>query len=83
MYADRIPPGEPPCVTCKELPKEENEDALRIFFMVRNQIIVGPQGPIEINHMAIHAAMELYQIQKRQECFEKVVALWWAMKERT
>jgi hypothetical protein len=36
-------------------------------------------GPIEINHQAIHEAMRLYRIEKRRECFEKVIILsrWW------
>jgi len=75
MYAERNPPGDPPCATCKESAEEENKDALKIFFLVRNQLIMGQGGPIEINHQAIHSAMELYQIRNRRDCFEKVIKL--------
>lgn len=75
MYAGRTPPGEPPCTTCRESPEEENEDALKIFFLVRNQLIMASNDPIDINHLAVHAAMDLYQVQNRRECFEKVINL--------
>ncbi len=79
MYHERTPPGEPPCETCKEIPFKENEDALNIFFLVRYQLIMGMNGPVEINHLAIHEAMKLYEVKKPQECFEKVLILsrWW------
>jgi hypothetical protein len=53
----------------------ENEDAANIFYIVQSQFIMGPSGPIAINQMAIHAAMELYNIQNRQKCFQKVSQL--------
>jgi hypothetical protein len=79
MYHGRIPPEEPPCETCRELPLKENEDALRIFYVVSNQFIMGFNGPVEICHQAIHEAMKLYRIRNRKECFEKVLTLsrWW------
>jgi len=44
-----------------------------IYFTVQDQLIVGMGGAIAINQMAIHAAMDLYQIEDRMMCFEKVV----------
>lgn len=32
-------------------------------------------GPIALNQMAIHAAMELYDVFDRRDCFQKVVKL--------
>ena len=32
-------------------------------------------GPIAIDQNAIHNAMELYEIENRQQCFEKVLIL--------
>lgn len=43
---------------------------------------MGFDGPIDINHLAIHSAMDLYQVRNRQRCFEKVVKLWWVLRER-
>ena len=34
----------------------------------------GMGGPVAINQMAIHAAMDLYEVEFKQDCFEKVIA---------
>lgn len=54
---------------------KENHDAVRVFFLTQNQLIMGPSGPVDINQLAVHAAIELYGIQDRQGCFEKVMRL--------
>jgi len=36
---------------------------------------MGTQGPIAINQLAVHEAMNLYCIRDRKECFEKVLKL--------
>lgn len=36
----------------------------------------GMGGPVAVNQMAIHAAMDTYGIEFRQECFEKVVKMY-------
>ena len=41
--------------------------------VVQDQYIVGMSGAVAINQMAIHAAMDLYEIADRRSCFEKVV----------
>jgi len=46
-----------------------------IYFLTQRQLIFGPKGPVDINHLAVHEAMKLYQIDNRQECFEKVIRL--------
>jgi hypothetical protein len=89
VYSNRKPPEEPPCETCRETPLEENEDAINVFFMVRYQLIMGMKGPLDINHQSIHEAMRLHKVERRRECFEKIVTLsrWWideiANKEKT
>jgi hypothetical protein len=42
---------------------------------VRDQLILGSNGPIGINHLAIHEAMRLYGIRDKRNCFEKVLRL--------
>ena len=81
-YAERNPPEEPPCEICRVEFLPENEEALKIFRIVRNQLIVGPASVIDINHLAIHAAMDLYKVKNRKQCFEKVLHLanWWLEK---
>ena len=54
---------------------EENADAVRIYLICANQLIMSMGGPIDISHLSIHAAMRLYKIQDRRGCFEKVLTL--------
>lgn len=42
-------------------------------------IIGGMGGPVAINQMAIHAAMDLYDVVDRQTCFEKVLMVYRAV----
>jgi len=83
--------SKPPCARCQQLKGErfdpedckvcvpdslpENEDAHRIFWAVRKQYIMSWNGPIDINHEAIHKAMDLYEIKDKKDCFEKVTAI--------
>ncbi len=53
----------------------ENEDAERIYFTVQDQYIMGMGGPVALRQDAIFAAMELYEVEFKQDCFEKVVKL--------
>ena len=82
IYAERNPPEDPPCEDCRIPPLDENEDAISIFFMVQHQFIMGFNGPVSINHNAIHEAMRLYKVKNQRECFEKVLTLsrWWIGK---
>jgi len=34
---------------------------------------MGQAGPIALNHMAVHEAMKLYQIENKIDTFEKVI----------
>ena len=82
IYLERELPEKPPCEICRIIPFIENEDALNIFFVTQYQFIMGFNGPIDINQLAIHEAMKLYNIKNRKECFEKVMILsrWWIEK---
>jgi len=66
---------EPPCDTCRPKFIEENADAVRIFYLVRSQFIMGFDGPIDISHEAIHSQMELRKIKDREACFDKVLIM--------
>ena len=83
MYAGRTPPGEAPCRTCRIDPMEDNRDALDIFFAVRYQFIMSMNGPVDINHLAVDAAMRRAGIEG-QACFNKVLTLghWWIERIR-
>jgi len=54
----------------------ENRDAVDIFMICQNQLIMAPLGgAIDINHMAVHEAMRLYRVRDKRTCFEKVLTL--------
>jgi len=82
QYQRRNPPEDPPCKTCYIEPLPENEEAIRIFPIVKNQFIMGMNGPISFLQPAIHSAMDIYDIKNKQQCFEKLLALepWWIKK---
>jgi len=62
------------CKICLPDCYEENIEAEKIFMVVRDQYIMsGMGGPIAINQVAIHQAMELYDIEYKRDCFDKVV----------
>lgn len=75
LHGERDPPQEPPCDTCRPEFIEENADAVKIFYMVQGQMIMGFDGPIDIMHEPIHRAMDLYKIENRLDCFEKVLRM--------
>jgi len=54
---------------------EENSKAVEIFYIVRKQLIMGPEGPIDIKHGPIHSMMELHNVKDKKECFEKVLTM--------
>jgi hypothetical protein len=66
---------DPPCDTCKPEFLEENSDAVQIFYLIRNQLIMTEKGPLDVMHESIHRAMDLYGILKKKECFEKVLLM--------
>jgi len=74
---------DPPCETCRIDPMEENADAIRIFFPIRNQLIMYGEVPIDLNHLAVDAAMKREGVESK-ECFNKILALgqWWIERNR-
>jgi hypothetical protein len=52
-----------------------NYEAMDVYLKCRDQVIMGFDGPVAINHMAIWKYIDEYGINERIETFEKVVAL--------
>lgn len=77
-YADKNPPVTP-CSTCRVDLQRENEDAARIFQIVRGQQICKWNGErdiaVDLNHLAVWAAIDAYGVRDRTGCFEKVLNL--------
>jgi hypothetical protein len=78
MHGERTPPTIPPCDGCMVDLAEENEDAARIFQIVRGQVRTRFNGQhddvIDLDFNAVKMAMDLYQIHNQREVFEKVRA---------
>jgi hypothetical protein len=87
MYAERTPPGEPPCETCWVELREENEDVARIFQIVRGQVITWFNGQVDVvmdlNHLAVWAAIDHFGVRNPRECFERVLKMFYkVLKEQ-
>ena len=64
-----------PCQKCLPELMPENFEVWRIYALIGGQLIVGPSGPVDINHNALHKAMDLYEVENKRECFERVCML--------
>ena len=76
-YSERNPPEEPPCRTCRVELLPENMDAAAVYRAVRGQVISIFNGErsviVDINHHAIHLAMDRMGITDKRGVFDKVV----------
>lgn len=67
---------EAPCDTCRPAVNPHNQDAWRIFQIVQTQVVTAGMGDvIGVDFNALNFVMELYDIDNRRECFEKVNVL--------
>jgi len=52
----------------------QNAEAVAIYMLCHKQLILsGMGGPIDINHLAVHKAIDLYGVDDPVGCFEKVI----------
>lgn len=65
-----------PCSTCIPPLMPENEDAVRVYMTVRNQVItVGMGDVVDLHFPSVQMVMELFGVEERKICFEKVLFL--------
>jgi hypothetical protein len=85
MFEARNPPEEPPCDRCTDERKRvdllpENEVAAKIFLSIRGQTINMWNGerdiPVDLNHLAVWAMIDAYEIKNRLEVFSAVCRAW-------
>lgn len=69
IFSSRKPPEEPDCESCRVELKAENEEAARIYQIVRGQKL----STGDLNHLAVWAAIDGYGIRNRVGTFEKVM----------
>jgi hypothetical protein len=77
LYAERTPPGTPPCESCRVELREENAEAAMVYMSTRRQIITMFNGEydkeIDLNYVALISVMDLFGVKNKRECFKKVV----------
>lgn len=66
---------ERPCSTCKVELFDGNQDAAKIYLKVRGQLIVGISGVVDLNQSTLISVMELYRVENKVKCFEKVMSV--------
>jgi hypothetical protein len=54
----------------------ENEEAFFIYSTVQNQAIFAQTVPVDLNYESLFRVMDLYEVDNKKVCFEKVVKLW-------
>ena len=66
---------------------EENKDAARIYMKVRRQTLNYWNGerdiPVDLNHLAVWAMIDAYEIKNRLDTFEKVIRTFHAIQENS
>ena len=83
MYAERTPPGTPPCETCRVELLEENEDTATIYMLTRKQVITAEQGQIiDISIPAVKIAMDMHGGKDQKECLQNVRHLFYYFENK-
>ena len=54
---------------------DENVDAVKVYFIVQNQLVVSMGQIIDLNINAIKIVMDLYEVRDQKRCLEKVMEL--------
>ena len=59
---------------------KENEDAARVYFKTRGQVILAFNGerniPVDLNQLAVWAWIDAYGIKDRVGTMERVIRVW-------
>jgi hypothetical protein len=73
---------EPPCEKCKPELIKENEEALKIYVICQNQVLMSGFGDIvDLNYNALEFIMSLYNVKNKRECFEKIIKIFRYIQE--
>ena len=71
----------PDCDKCIPPLLPGNEKIANVYLAVRGQVITaGPQGiVVDINYQSLDIVMDMYEIEDKKDCFERVVGLFRTM----
>lgn len=67
---------EPNCAECMPEVMEGNKEVIDVYTRVRGQHIMGMNGPVDINVVAIKTVMDLIGIENQRYIFEKVYSIY-------
>lgn len=83
IYAEKAPPEEAPCGSCKPVVDPENEDAVNAYLLTRNQVVMmGMETVADINIVAVKIVMDLFGVKDQRACLLKVRHLFHEFKPR-
>ncbi len=54
----------------------ENEDVAKLYFLVRNQVLIVGNKITDLNLLAIKAAMDILGVKNQADCLYRVRKLW-------
>lgn len=73
-----------PCEKCRKESLPANAEAFMIYGLVQSQIITAKMGEIVgLDFNAVNFIMELYGVKNRRVTFEKVLAIFNIIRERS
>jgi hypothetical protein len=64
--------NDPPCADCKPFCDEENEEAINIYLLARDQVISIGESVVAINVLAVKYFMELHEVKDHKRCLHRV-----------
>jgi hypothetical protein len=73
MYGARNPPEEPPCENCRVNVLSDNQEALNVYLTTRSQYIMGFNGPVAINQMAVWELIDRLEVKDPVNVFHRVI----------
>jgi len=83
MYAERLPPEDPPCSSCRVDLSEANREAATVYMMCRRQYVTAEEGRIVgISIPAVKAMMDIYGVVDQRGCLEKVLMAFYHFENR-
>ncbi len=76
INAYKVEGREAPCERCRKQPTAKNQEAVDTYLKVQNQVIVAGMGDvIALNYASLEFVMNLFGVNNRRECFEKVLII--------
>jgi len=65
---------EPPCKKCLPQILPENQPVIKLYFLIQNQHIMGPAGPVDLNVDAAYRIIDRHIENKHDQeiCFDMI-----------